>query len=50
MSLLDLQGLPGPTEFGGHRSSNSGHSCNGSELSVAACEGGSGLSLLLCGH
>jgi hypothetical protein len=52
MALLDLQGMTTPefnsAAFGG--SSNSGHSCTGSDLSVGLCEEGSGLSVILCGH
>lgn len=50
MSLLDLQGLPAPLEHHGGRSSNSKHSCNGSELSVAICQTTSSLSVTICGH
>jgi hypothetical protein len=48
MSVLDLQGMeaaPSTGNTGG--SSNSGHSCP-SNFSITLCDGGSGLSLLLC--
>jgi hypothetical protein len=52
MALLDLQGMTTPefnsAAFGG--SSNSGHSCTGSDLSVGLCEEGSTFSVILCGH
>jgi Lanthionine-containing peptide SapB precursor RamS len=46
MALLDLQGLESDAapQTG---SSGSGHSCP-SNLSVTLCDGGSGLSVLLC--
>lgn len=47
MALLDLQGMDNAPQTGGHGGSASSHSCP-SNLSVAACGGGSGLSLLLC--
>jgi hypothetical protein len=51
MALLDLQGMETPaSELANHDrggSSGSGHSCP-SNLSVAACGGGSGLSVALC--
>jgi hypothetical protein len=48
MALLDLQGLEAPNNDLATNSSNSKHSCTGSDLSVALCEGGSELSALLC--
>jgi hypothetical protein len=49
MSVLDLQGMEStaPQNGGGGGSSNSGHSCP-SNLSVALCNGTSGLSVALC--
>jgi hypothetical protein len=49
MTLLDLQGMEtAPSnDGGGGGSSNSGHSCP-SNLSVALCNGTSGLSVALC--
>jgi lanthionine-containing peptide SapB len=50
MSLLDLQGMETAPQHGGSGgggSSGSGHSCP-SNLSLALCDGSSGLSLLLC--
>jgi len=50
MALLDLQGMETPaSELAGHKggSSASGHSCP-SNLSLALCEGTSGLSVALC--
>jgi hypothetical protein len=48
MALLDLQGMESPApQTGGHGSSASGHSCP-SNLSVALCDGTSGLSVALC--
>ena len=51
MSLLDLQGMEDETPQTGipaGGSSGSKHSCHPSNLSVALCGGGSGLSALLC--
>jgi hypothetical protein len=48
MALLDLQGMEtAPQNGGGGGSSASGHSCP-SSASITLCDGGSGLSLLLC--
>jgi hypothetical protein len=48
MALLDLQALENTApQTGGHGSSNSGHSCP-SNLSVALCDGSSGLSVAIC--
>ncbi|GAA4726032.1 SapB/AmfS family lanthipeptide [Phytohabitans rumicis] len=50
MALLDLQGMETPVTELAADSSNSKHSCGGSELSVTLCEGESDLSALLCQH
>jgi hypothetical protein len=50
MALLDLQGMETPAVELATGSSNSGHSCNGSELSVVLCGETSDLSVLICGH
>jgi hypothetical protein len=49
MSVLDLQGMEStaPRNDNGGGSSNSGNSCP-SNLSVALCNGTSGLSVALC--
>ncbi|GLI01603.1 SapB/AmfS family lanthipeptide [Micromonospora sp. CPCC 205371] len=47
MALLDLQGMDTPSPELAADSSNSKHSCGGSELSVTLC-GESDLSVLLC--
>jgi hypothetical protein len=48
MALLDLQGMDtAPQTGGGGGSGSSGHSCP-SNLSLTLCNGGSGLSLLIC--
>lgn len=49
MSVLDLQGMEAAPQGDGHGggSSYSGHSCP-SNLSLTLCNGGSGLSLLIC--
>ena len=50
MSVLDLQGMEAAPQTGGgggHGGSNSSNSCP-SNLSLTLCDGGSGLSLLLC--
>jgi|GEM_PF-1493700 len=50
MALLDLQAMDTPVVDMAGGSSNSGHSCNGSELSLALCGETSDLSVLGCGH
>jgi hypothetical protein len=51
MVLLDLQALESRVpEAAAGGSSNSPHSCQGSELSVALCGETSDLSVLACGH
>jgi SapB morphogen precursor RamS len=52
MALLDLQGMesPAPSDGGGHGSSASAHSCNGSDASLLLCGETSEASLALCGH
>ncbi|MEJ3748593.1 SapB/AmfS family lanthipeptide [Actinomycetes bacterium KLBMP 9797] len=47
MALLDLQGLEAPTSEFATDSSNSKHSCAGSDVSLALC-GNSDVSLLIC--
>jgi hypothetical protein len=50
MALLDLQGMETPIVDLATGSSNSAHSCNGSDLSVALCGETSELSVAACGH
>jgi hypothetical protein len=49
MALLDLQGMETPVAELAADSSNSKHSCDGSDLSVTLCDH-SDLSVLLCQH
>jgi len=50
MALLDLQAMETPIVDLATGSSNSGHSCTGSELSLLLCGVTSDLSVLACGH
>ena len=50
MALLDLQGMETPASELAGGSSNSAHSCNGSDLSVALCGETSDISVVACGH
>ncbi|GAA1805624.1 hypothetical protein GCM10009682_29340 [Luedemannella flava] len=50
MALLDLQGMETPAVELSNGSSNSGHSCTGSELSLLLCGVTSDLSVTACGH
>jgi hypothetical protein len=50
MALLDLQAMDTPVVEMAGGSSNSGHSCTGSELSLLLCGVTSDLSVAACGH